>query len=91
MKMSRTGKKAVYSPDAPAPVGPYSQAVLTGSVVFVSGQLGMKPGEALPDSVSLQAELSLENIRSILKAAGASMNDVVKTTVLLSDMSDFPR
>lgn len=87
--MSRIHTNAVYTPDAPAPVGPYSQAVVTGSFIFVSGQLGMKPGGTLPDSVTEQAKLSLENLRNILKSAGGCMSDVVKTTVLLKDMKDF--
>lgn len=87
--MSRTDAKAVYTPDAPAPVGPYSQAVVTGSFIFVSGQLGMRPGGSLPDSVEEQAEIALENLRIILNSAGACMSDVVKTTVLLKEMKDF--
>lgn len=87
--MSRTHMNAVYTPDAPAPVGPYSQAVVTGSFVFVSGQLGLKPGGTLPDSVTEQARLSLKNLENILRSAGCCLNDVVKTTVLLKDMNDF--
>ncbi|PIE51352.1 reactive intermediate/imine deaminase [Candidatus Fermentibacteria bacterium] len=82
-------KKAVYTSDAPAPAGPYSQAIVTGSFVFVSGQLGITSSGELPESVTEQAEAALNNMRSVLQAAGARMDDVVKTTVLLADMNDF--
>ena len=87
--MSSLSKKAVATPFAPGPVGPYSQAVASGSLVFVSGQLGMKPGEKLPDSVEEQTKLALSNMQVILSQAGCTMNDVLKTTVFLRDMDDF--
>jgi len=89
--MATKPKTAVHSTEAPEPVGPYSQAVLSGSLIFVSGQLGMKPGCSLPDTVEEQASQALQNLESILRAAGASLDDVLKTTVLLSDMGDFSK
>lgn len=87
--MSGCDKIPVFSPMAPEPVGPYSQAVVSDSLIFVSGQLGMEAGSGLAGSVEEQTRLALLNIRNILEAAGASMDDVLKTTVLLTDMNDF--
>lgn len=87
--MAAMVKKAVFSSDAPEPVGPYSQAVVRDSFVFISGQLGMKPGKALEKTVGEQARIALENMRFILGEAGCTMNDVLKTTVFLVDMDDF--
>lgn len=88
MKSSMT-KKVVYTKKAPEPVGPYSQAIAAGGLVFVSGQLGMPPGGALGGTVEEQARLSLENVSHILEAAGSSMKNVLKVTILLGDMGDF--
>lgn len=75
---------------APRPVGPYSQAVHAGGFVFVSGQLGIDPATGiLPEGVEAQAAASLSNLEAILGAAGLTMQDVVKTTVLMADMADF--
>ncbi|MBN1433244.1 RidA family protein [Candidatus Fermentibacterales bacterium] len=80
----------VRSEIAPPPVGPYSQAIRSGSLVFVSGQLGLDPetGKLAPD-VRSQARAALENIGRVLEAAGLGYGSVVKVTVLLRDMSDF--
>lgn len=82
-------KKAVYTSKAPEPVGPYSQAIAAGGLVFVSGQLGMLPGGSLGITVEEQTRLALENVSNILEAAGTSMEDVLKVTILLGDMGDF--
>lgn len=87
-QMLHVRRKGIFTGKAPKPVGPYSQAITADGVVFVSGQLGMAGGELAADAPG-QARLALENMRSILEAAGASMEDVVKTTVLLADMNDF--
>ncbi len=85
-------KTQVRSSDAPAPVGPYSQAVLAAGFVFASGQLGIDPATGvMPPSVEAQAELALGNLRAVLEAGGSSLDRVVKTTVLLADMKDFSR
>lgn len=77
--------------DAPKAIGPYSQAIKANGFVFVSGQLGVDPKTndfAGPD-VSSQSQMVFKNIAAVLKAAGCTMNDVVKTTVLLADMKDY--
>ncbi len=77
---------------APAAIGPYSQAVRAGDFLFVSGQIPLDPatGALVEGDVRVQARRVLENIRGILQAAGCSTGDVVKTTVYLADMADFP-
>lgn len=75
---------------APGAVGPYSQAVKAGDFLFASGQLGINPATGkLPDGAAAQAEQSLNNVGAILQDAGVSYDDVVKTTVYLSNMNDF--
>ncbi len=83
-------KKSIFTDEAPKPGGPYSQAIKAGSLLFVAGQLPINPatGEVKGD-IKIQTRQSLENIRAILTAAGASMQDVVKTTVYLKDLNDF--
>lgn len=80
----------IHTDSAPAAVGPYSQAVMAGNLLFTSGQLGLVPETgALPESVEAQAEQSLKNIGAILEASGLGKTDVVKTTVYIRDMNDF--
>ena len=76
---------------APAAVGPYSQAIDIGSLVFCSGQVGLDPasGELVEGGVAAQAERALRNLSAVLDAAGLSTGDVVKTTVFLVDIGDF--
>ena len=83
--------KKIQTPNAPAAIGPYSQAVQAGGTVYVSGQLPINPatGEFAGADIRAQARQSLENIKAILAAAGTDMAHVVKTTVLLQDMADF--
>jgi len=85
--------RAVLTPGAPAPVGPYAQAVVTGDWVFASGQVPLDPGTGrmVPGEFEAQAERVLDNLRAVLEAAGASLDTVVKTTVFLTDLSLFPR
>ena len=82
---------AISTPNAPAAIGPYSQGIQAGSTIFVSGQLPIDPatGAFAGEDIASQTRQSLTNIKNILAAAGASMNDVVKTTVLLKDIADF--
>ena len=83
-------KTVVKTSDAPAAVGPYSQGIRAGDLIFVSGQLPMTPGgELITDDIAAAADRSLQNVRAVLEAAGASMDDVVKVTVFLADMADF--
>ena len=83
-------KTVVKTLDAPAAVGPYSQGIRAGDLIFVSGQLPMTPGgELITDDIAAAADRSLQNVRAVLEAAGASMSNVVKVTVFLADMDDF--
>jgi 2-iminobutanoate/2-iminopropanoate deaminase len=86
-----TSLKYVQTDNAPAAIGPYSQAIVTDGWVFCSGQIPLDPtsGEMLTGSVAEQTELVLSNLRSVLEAAGSSFDQVVKTTVFLSDMNTF--
>ena len=81
----------IHTPAAPAAIGPYSQAVQTGNMLFVSGQIPIDPatGEFAGNDITTQTNQSLTNIKNILAAAGYTLNDVVKTTVLLADIADF--
>ena len=83
-------KTAIVTDKAPAAIGPYSAATQVGNTVYVSGQLPADPATgAFPEGIAAQTRQSLTNIRSILAEAGMTMNDVVKTTVLLSDIANF--
>lgn len=86
-------KRIISTDTAPKAVGPYSQAIEAGGFLFVSGQLPLHPqtGEIVGSDISAQTGQSIENIRAILAAAGASLSDVVKTTVFLQDMGHFAR
>lgn len=83
--------KTIHTEKAPAAIGPYSQAVQAGSMLFVSGQLPIDPatGAFADADIAAQTRQSLTNVRSILEAAGYTCADVVKTTVLLADIADF--
>jgi len=83
-------KKRISTDRAPAAVGPYSQGIEAGGFIFVSGQLPATPdGDLITDDIAAATKQSLENISAVLKAAGASLADVVKVTVFLADMDDF--
>ncbi|MEY4616352.1 MAG: hypothetical protein RJB66_1312 [Pseudomonadota bacterium] len=86
-------KKIINTEAAPAPVGPYSQAVHAGPFLFCSGQIAIDPrtNQVLLGTVQEQAELVMKNIEGVLKAAGASWQNIVKTTIFLTDMQDFPK
>lgn len=83
--------KPISTQNAPAAIGPYSQAIRTGNLVFVSGQLPIDPatGQFAEGGITELTRQSLTNIANILKEAGTDMSHVVKTTVLLADMNDF--
>jgi 2-iminobutanoate/2-iminopropanoate deaminase len=86
-------KQIVRTEAAPAPFqgAPYSQAVVAGGLVFVSGQLGLKPGakEMVPGGIGEQTEQVLSNLQAVLEAAGSSLDRLVKTTVYLQNLEDF--
>ena len=85
--------KIIQTDRAPAAIGPYSQAVAANGFLFTAGQIAIDPatGQVVAGDVVAQSERVLANLRAILEAGGAAMNDVVKTTVFLADMADFPR
>jgi 2-iminobutanoate/2-iminopropanoate deaminase len=85
-------REVIQTPQAPAPVGPYNQAIRAGSIVFCSGQVALDPatGNIVGEGdVAQEAEQVMKNLAAVLSAAGASFKDVVKTTVFLTDMQDF--
>jgi len=84
-------KQTVHTDGAPAPVGPYSQAVAVGELVFTAGQIALVPGtkELAGDDVGTQTRQALENLKAVLEAAGSGLDKAVKTTVFLADMDDF--
>jgi len=87
-------KNSVINTDnAPKAIGPYSQAIRTESIVYTSGQVGLIPatGEMVAGGIDEQTRQVLNNLRNVLAAAGSSLEQVVKTTVFLKDMNDFPK
>ena len=84
-------KEIISTENAPGAIGPYSQAIKTGGIIFCSGQIPIDPatGEFVSNDVAEQTEQVLKNLDAVLKAAGSSLDDVVKTTVFLADMGDF--
>jgi 2-iminobutanoate/2-iminopropanoate deaminase len=83
----------IHTEKAPKAIGPYSQAIRADSMVYTAGQLGLDPitGELVPGSVEEQTRQSLTNLKYVVEAAGSSLGHVVKTTVFLKDMNDFPK
>jgi 2-iminobutanoate/2-iminopropanoate deaminase len=83
-------RQAIQTNGAPAPVGPYSQAIRSGEMVWCAGQVGLDPATGeLADGVEAQAERALRNLQAVLDAAGLGFDDVVKTTIFLADVGDF--
>lgn len=84
-------KQVIHTDSAPAAIGPYSQAIQIGDLLFVSGQVPIDPstGTIVEGDIKAQAQQSLNNLKAILNAAGTNMGAVVKTTVFLADMNDF--
>jgi 2-iminobutanoate/2-iminopropanoate deaminase len=85
--------RIIHTENAPAAIGPYSQAVVAGNFLFTAGQIALDPatGQIVQGDVSAQTERVMSNLAAVLENAGASWSDVVKTTVYLQDMADFPR
>ncbi len=84
-------KEIISTENAPGAIGPYSQAIKAGNMIFCSGQIPIDPatGEFVSDDVAEQTEQVLKNLKAVLEAAGATLADVVKTGVFLADMNDF--
>jgi 2-iminobutanoate/2-iminopropanoate deaminase len=86
-------KKHVLTADAPKPIGPYSQGVISGGLLFCSGQIALDPksGQVVEGDIKVQTEQVLKNLMAVLKEAKMGAENVVKTTVFLLDMADFPK
>lgn len=87
------GKEVVSSPDAPAAIGPYSQAIRHGGTLYLAGQLPMDPKtkQISAGTIEEQTKLVLENLKAVLTAAGMTMDDVVSTSVFMKDLNEFPK
>ena len=84
-------KKIIRTAEAPAPVGPYSQAVKVGNMLYCSGQIPLNPSTGtIPEGIEAQTRQVLQNLGAVLTAGGADFSSVVKTTVFLKSMNDFP-
>ncbi len=88
-----TTRKHVSTSDAPTPIGPYSQGVIAGGLLFVSGQIAIDPAsnQIVPGDIEAQTEQVMKNLLAVLKAAKMGADNVVKTTVFLADLGDFAR
>jgi len=86
-------KKIISTTEAPAAIGPYSQAVRTGAMIFCAGQVPLDPktGQIVSEDISEQTRRVLDNLMAVLKAEGLTMSNIVKTTVFLADFGDFPK
>lgn len=84
-------KKIIKTTLAPAPIGPYNQAVLMGGLLFTSGQIAISPitGELVTEDIASETQLVMENLKAILKKAGMTFENVLKTTIFISDMNNF--
>jgi 2-iminobutanoate/2-iminopropanoate deaminase len=85
--------RIVHTQNAPAAIGPYSQGIVAGNFLYTAGQIALDPatGQIVPGDVTAQTERVMRNLTAVLESAGAAWADVVKTTVYLMDMADFPR
>ncbi|MFM7328456.1 MAG: RidA family protein [Bacteroidota bacterium] len=85
-------KEVIYSPAAPEPIGPYSQAIRSGNMLFVSGQIAIDraTGNVISGDIAAETELVMKNLGFVLSAAGMDFHNVVKCTIFLSSMNDFP-
>lgn len=84
-------KKIIFTDKAPAPIGPYNQAVLVGNTLYTSGQIAINPatGELVLDTIEEETKQVMENMKAVLKAADMTFDDVVKTSIFIMDMNDF--
>ena len=86
-------KKIIFTDNAPAPIGPYNQAVLVGNTLYTSGQIALNPTtmELVLDDIETETKQVMENMKAVLEAAGMTFENVVKTTIFIMDMGDFAR
>ncbi|BDB53381.1 RidA family protein [Flavobacterium ammonificans] len=84
-------KTIIFTEKAPAPIGPYNQAVLTGNTLYTSGQIAINPstGELVTDSIETETKQVMENLKAVLEAANMTFENVIKSTIFISDMNDF--
>jgi 2-iminobutanoate/2-iminopropanoate deaminase len=84
-------KKIIFTKDAPSPIGPYNQAVLSGNTLYTSGQIAINPktGELIIGSIKEETQLVMENLKAVLKEAGMTFKNVIKSTIFISDMNNF--
>jgi 2-iminobutanoate/2-iminopropanoate deaminase len=84
-------KKIIFTEKAPAPIGPYSQAVLTGNTLYTSGQIAINPanGELVLDSIEVETEQVMQNLKAVLEAADMTFENVIKSTIFIMNMGDF--
>ncbi|WP_348822248.1 RidA family protein [Flavobacterium aestuarii] len=84
-------KTIIYTENAPAPIGPYNQAVLKGNTLYTSGQIALNPStmELVTDTIESETKQVMENMKAVLEAAGMTFENVVKTSIFISDMNDF--
>jgi len=86
-------KTIIFTDQAPAPIGPYNQAVLSGNTLYTSGQIALNPKtmELVIDSIELETEQVMQNLKAVLEAANMTFENVVKTTIFIMDMGDFSK
>lgn len=86
-------KAVIYSPDAPEPIGPYSQAIMVGDTLYVSGQIPIDTsnGKIISGDIGLETDQVMKNIKAILTVAGLNFSNVVKCSIFLNDMNNFPK
>ena len=84
-------KKIINTPNAPSPIGPYSQAILSGNTLYTSGQIAINPktGELVLDTITIETKQVMENLKAVLTAAEMTFENVIKTTIFISDMHNF--
>ena len=84
-------KKIIYTPNAPAPIGPYNQAVLIGNTLYTSGQIALHPEtmELVLENITIETTQVMENMKAVLTAANVTFENVVKSTIFITDMNDF--
>ncbi len=86
-------KKIIYTSNAPAPIGPYNQAVLSGNMLYTSGQIAIDPitGNLVIDDIALETKQVMENLEAVLSEAGMDFNHVLKVSIFISDMENFSK
>ena len=86
-------KKIIHTPNAPSPIGPYNQAILTGNTLYTSGQIAINPSTGMLEigSIKEETELVMQNLKAVLKAAKMTFDHVVKTSIFISDMNHFSK